>query len=48
MALNIGCTREEIIEIITQMAVYAGFPAALNGMAVAKDVFVDRDRKGLS
>ncbi len=48
MALNIGCTRKEIIEIITQMAVYAGFPAALNGMAVAKDVFADRDRKGLS
>jgi 4-carboxymuconolactone decarboxylase len=48
MALNVGCTREEIIEIITQMAVYAGFPAALNGMAVAKDVFADRDRKGLS
>ena len=48
MALNVGCTREEIVEIITQMAVYAGFPAALNGMAVAKDVFADRDRKGLS
>jgi len=46
MALNVGCTREEIIEIITQMAVYAGFPAALNGMAVAKDVFNDRDRNG--
>ncbi|MEI7432714.1 MAG: carboxymuconolactone decarboxylase family protein [Methanomicrobiales archaeon] len=48
MALNVGCTREEIIEIITQMAVYAGFPAALNGMTVAKDVFADRDRKGMS
>jgi 4-carboxymuconolactone decarboxylase len=48
MALNVGCSREEIIEIIIQMAVYAGFPAALNGMAVAKDVFADRDRKGLS
>jgi 4-carboxymuconolactone decarboxylase len=48
LALNVGCTREEIVEIITQMAVYAGFPAALNGMAVAKDVFADRDRKGLS
>jgi 4-carboxymuconolactone decarboxylase len=48
MALNVGCTREEIIEIVTQMAVYAGFPAALNGMAVAKDVFADRDQKGLN
>lgn len=44
MALNVGCTREEIVEVITQMAVYAGFPAALNGMAVAKDVFSERDR----
>lgn len=38
-ALNVGCTREEIIEIIIQMAVYAGFPAALNGLFAAKEVF---------
>jgi len=44
MALNVGCAREEIVEIITQMAVYAGFPAALNGMAVAKAVFAEKDR----
>jgi 4-carboxymuconolactone decarboxylase len=48
MALNVGCTRGEIVEVITQMAVYAGFPAALNGMAVAKDVFAERDRAGQS
>ncbi|SEB18270.1 carboxymuconolactone decarboxylase family protein [Marinobacterium iners] len=41
-ALNVGCSPEEIIEIILQMAVYAGFPAALNGMFVAKDVFIER------
>lgn len=46
MALNVGCSREEIVEIITQMAVYAGFPAALNGMAVAKGVFAEKDRAG--
>ena len=46
MALNVGCSREEIVEIITHMAVYARFPAALNGMAVAKDVFAERDRNG--
>ena len=45
MALNVVCTREEIVEVITQMAVYAGFPAALNGMAVAKEVFSARDRE---
>ena len=38
-ALNVGCTRDEIVETIIQMAVYAGFPAALNGLAAAKEVF---------
>lgn len=38
-ALNVGLSREEITEIIMQMAVYAGFPAALNGLMAAKDVF---------
>jgi 4-carboxymuconolactone decarboxylase len=47
-ALNVGCTREEVIEVIMQMAVYAGFPAALNGIFVAKEVFKERDTKGLS
>ncbi len=41
-ALNVGCSADEIIEVILQMAVYAGFPAALNGMFVAKDVFTSR------
>lgn len=41
-ALNVGCTREEVVEIIMQMAVYAGFPAALNGLFAAKEVFAER------
>jgi|SRR5579872_5773906 len=41
-ALNVGCTRDEIVETIMQMAVYAGFPAALNGLFAAKDVFAER------
>ena len=41
-ALNVGCTREELVEVITQMAVYAGFPAALNGMEVVRAVFATR------
>jgi 4-carboxymuconolactone decarboxylase len=44
-ALNVGCTREEVIEVIMQMAVYAGFPAALNGLFAAKEVFAERERK---
>jgi 4-carboxymuconolactone decarboxylase len=42
-ALNVGCTREEVVEVILQMAVYAGFPAALNGIAAAKEVFQERN-----
>jgi 4-carboxymuconolactone decarboxylase len=41
-ALNAGCTKEEIVEAIMQMCVYAGFPAALNGLFVAKEVFEER------
>ncbi|EQM72528.1 carboxymuconolactone decarboxylase family protein [Pseudomonas stutzeri] len=41
-ALNVGCTPEQVIEVIIQMAVYAGFPAALNGMTTAKAVFTER------
>jgi 4-carboxymuconolactone decarboxylase len=47
-ALNVGCTRQEIVEIIIQIAVYAGFPAALNGMTAAKEIFQYRDQAGLS
>jgi 4-carboxymuconolactone decarboxylase len=42
-ALNVGCTRDEVVEIIMQMAVYAGFPAALNGLFAAKEVFEERE-----
>jgi 4-carboxymuconolactone decarboxylase len=41
-ALNVGCSKDEVIEVIIQMAVYAGFPAALNGITCAKEVFVER------
>lgn len=42
-ALNVGCTRTQIVEVILQLAVYAGFPAALNSMLVAKEVFAEVD-----
>ena len=38
-ALNVGCKKEDVIEIIIQLAVYAGFPAALNGLSAAREVF---------
>ncbi|KQK29908.1 4-carboxymuconolactone decarboxylase [Bosea thiooxidans] len=37
--LNVGLTKDEITETIMQMAVYVGFPAALNGLFAAKEVF---------
>ena len=47
-ALNVGCSRLEVVETIMQMAVYAGFPAALNGLFAAKEVFQEREENGLA
>jgi 4-carboxymuconolactone decarboxylase len=41
-ALKVGCRPQEIIEVILQMAVFAGFPAAVNGLAVAREVLDTR------
>lgn len=41
-ALSVGWTEQEVVEIIMQMAVYAGFPAAINGLLLAKQVFAER------
>jgi 4-carboxymuconolactone decarboxylase len=40
-ALAVGMSREEIVEVVIQMAVYAGFPAAINGLMTAREVFRD-------
>ena len=40
--LNVGLTEAEIVEILMQVAVYAGFPAALNGLFAAKEVLQAR------
>src|SRR5476649_2863213 len=37
--LNVGLSRDEITDVIMQMAVYAGFPAAVNGLFAAKEIF---------
>ncbi|WP_042704277.1 carboxymuconolactone decarboxylase family protein [Methanobrevibacter arboriphilus] len=42
-ALNVGNTPEEIVEVIMQMSAYAGFPAAINGIFAAKEVFKKKD-----
>lgn len=38
-ALDNGVTKDEIGEVITHMALYAGWPCAMSGALVAKDVF---------
>jgi 4-carboxymuconolactone decarboxylase len=42
-ALNNGLSRQEICEVIMQMAIYAGVPAAINGMAAAREAFDEAD-----
>jgi 4-carboxymuconolactone decarboxylase len=41
-ALNVGCTEAEIVEVVLAVAIFAGFPAAINAMVIAKQVFADR------
>lgn len=38
-SLRVGASRQEIIETILQMIPYAGFPAAINAVSVARQVF---------
>ena len=42
-ALQVGWTRQEIVESIMQLAVYAGFPAAINALVVAQEVFQEHE-----
>ena len=37
-ALNVGCTKEEIAEVIFQTSIYAGVPAANAALKVLKEV----------
>ena len=42
-SLNVGITRDELAEVMLHAALYTGFPAALNGLFAAKEVFAERD-----
>lgn len=42
-ALRNGCTPTEIREVILHCAVYAGVPAAVDGMRVAEEVLAEHD-----
>ena len=45
-ALNVGATRMEIVEIIIQMSLYAGFPASLNAVSALRTVLEARECPG--
>ena len=38
-AIKNGVTREELVEMITQLAFYAGWPSAMSAMTKAKQLF---------
>ncbi len=40
-----GLSRAEIAELIMHMAIYGGFPVAVEGMRIAREVFDARDRR---
>lgn len=42
--LAVGASEQEIVEVIWQMAVYGGLPAAINGLTVTKEVFAARQQ----
>ena len=44
-ALNCGATREEVVEVITQMIAFCGFPAATNALLVAKEAYEEMDEE---
>ena len=43
---NTGVTREDVKEVLLQVAVYAGIPAANAAIAIAKRVYGELDEKG--
>ncbi len=45
-AIRNGCTREEIREVLLQVAIYAGVPAAVDSFRVAKEALAELDAEG--
>ena len=45
-ALNVGCTKVQILEVLLMTMVFAGFPAALNAVDAAREAFEERAAHG--
>jgi len=42
-ALNIGISREAVEEMMIHLAHYSGWPTAVNGLRIAREVFAEQD-----
>lgn len=47
-ALENGVTREEIVEVITHLAFYSGWPTASTAVTIARQVFSEADQNSHS
>jgi len=43
-ALENGVTRDEIIEVVTHLAFYSGWPTAATALTITREVFADTDQ----
>lgn len=43
-SLNIGLTKKQLVEAITQIAIYAGFPAAIRAVGALRQVLEERKK----
>ena len=44
-ALNNGCSKNDIMEVLLQAAIYCGVPAAIDSFRVAKEFFQETESK---
>ena len=44
-ALNNGCSKSDIMEVLLQTAIYCGVPAAMDSLRVAKEFFLEVEPK---
>ena len=43
-ALRNGCTKEEVMEVLLQTAIYCGVPAAIDSFRIAREVFQEAEK----
>jgi 4-carboxymuconolactone decarboxylase len=44
-AIRNGCSKEEIREVLLQVAIYCGIPASLDAHNIAMEVFAEQEKK---